>query len=78
MNVGWVLFFAFANTLGIVKLGFEQNYTVVEDAGVLEVCVILTSSINCSLNPIVATIDGESKVKWCIYMLHSLKALPMI
>lgn len=52
-------FFAFANILGIVKVGFEQNYTVVEDAGVLEVCVILTSNINCSLNPIVATIDGK-------------------
>lgn len=48
-------------------MGFEGNYTVEEDVGVLEVCVVLSSipSNNCSIDPHIVTINNGKIIKSC-------------
>ena len=40
-----------------IVVGFERNYTVEEDAGILELCVVLSSKA-CSIDPHIVTINN--------------------
>lgn len=42
-------------------VGFQQNYTVQEDEGVLPICVIMSGGTECSFqSSIVITMEAES------------------